>query len=154
MGSGPTNARVGGTGYWKSSEEIETIVYKWKWPEENSRKEFVESRQYEIFSWSGKKWRQVYDIKKDMRVLYNGWERWITSMRSDKKIGDGSKKSFKTVMGTWQEDSSQTSKMGEKQDDEETWGLEGRYSSDGGHYRHSLDYHSDKLRENLLVESE
>jgi hypothetical protein len=24
------------------------------------------------------KWRQVYDSKKDMRVLCNGWERWIT----------------------------------------------------------------------------
>jgi hypothetical protein len=23
--------------------------------------------------------RQVYDSKKDMRVLYNGWERWITT---------------------------------------------------------------------------
>jgi hypothetical protein len=30
-------ARVGGTGYGKSREEIKTIVYKWKWPEENSR---------------------------------------------------------------------------------------------------------------------
>ncbi len=26
-------------------------------------------------------------------------------------------------MGSWREDSSQTSKMGEKQDDEETWEL-------------------------------
>ncbi len=34
--------------------------------------------------------------------------------------GDGSKKTFKTVMGTWCEDSSQTSQMGEKQDDGET----------------------------------
>jgi hypothetical protein len=44
------NARVGGTGYGRSREEIETIVYKWKWLEENSREEFVESRWYEIFS--------------------------------------------------------------------------------------------------------
>jgi hypothetical protein len=35
------------------------------------------------------------------------------------------KKTFKAVMGIWRVDSSQTSKMGEKQDDEETWGLEG-----------------------------
>ncbi len=34
------------------------------------------------------------------------------------KIGDGSKKTFQTGMGTWHEDSSQTTKMGEKQDDE------------------------------------
>jgi hypothetical protein len=48
-----------------------------------------------------KNWKQVYDSKKDMRVLYNGWERWITTTRSDIKIGDGLKKTFKTVMGTW-----------------------------------------------------
>jgi hypothetical protein len=73
---------------------------------------------------------------------------------SDIKIGDGSKKLFKTVMGTWREDSSQTLKMWEKQDDEEAWGLEGGYSSDRGLSRHSLDYHSGKLGENLSAESE
>ncbi len=87
-------------------------------------------------------------------MLYNGWERWITTKGADIKIGDGSKKSFQTVMGSWREDSSQTSKMGEKQDDEETWGLEGGYSSDRGLSRHSLDYHIGKLRENLSDESE
>jgi hypothetical protein len=89
-----------------------------------------------------------------MRVLYNRWERWITTMGSDIKIGDGSKKTFQTVMETWREDSSQTSKMGDKQDDEETWGLEGGYSSDRGLSRHILDYHSGKLRGNLSAESE
>jgi hypothetical protein len=74
-----------------------------------------------------------------MRALYNGWEKWITTTGSDIKIGDGSKKTFQTVMGTWHEDSSQTSKMGEMQDDEETWGLEGGYSSDRGLSRHSLE---------------
>ncbi len=52
-----------------------------------------------------------------MRVLYNGWERWMTTTGSGIKIEDGSKKTFKTVMGTWHVDSSQTSNMGEKQDD-------------------------------------
>jgi hypothetical protein len=37
--------------------------------------------------------------------------------------------------------------MGEKQDDEETWGLEGRYSSDRGLSRHSVDFHCGKLGE-------
>ncbi len=44
--------------------------------------------------------------------------------------------------------------MGEKQDDEETWGLQGGYSSDRGCGRHRLDYHSGKLVENLSAESE
>jgi hypothetical protein len=114
----------------------------------------VEFRGYEIFSLSGKKWRQVYDNKKDMRVLYNGWERWITTTEADIKIGDGSKKTFQTVMGSWCEDFSQNLKMGEKQDDEESWGLEGGYSSDRGLSRHSVDFHRDKLRENLSDKSE
>jgi hypothetical protein len=70
------------------------------------------------------------------------------------QIGDGSKKTFQTFMGAWREDRLQTLEMGEKQDDEETWGLEGGYSSDRGRSRHSLDYHSGKLGENLSDESE
>jgi hypothetical protein len=89
-----------------------------------------------------------------MRVLFNGWERWITSTGSDIKIGDGLKKTFKTVMGTWREDSSQTLKMREKQDDEETRELEGGYSSDRGRSRHSLDYHTGKLGGNLSADRE
>jgi hypothetical protein len=89
-----------------------------------------------------------------MRVLYNGWERWITTTGADIKIGDGSKKTFQTGMGSWHEDRSQTSKMGEKQDDEETWGHKGGYSSDRGLSRHSLDYHNGKLGEDLSDESE
>jgi hypothetical protein len=57
-------------------------------------------------------------------------------------------------MGSWLEHFSQTSKMGEKQDDEETWGLEGGYSSDRGLSRHSVDFHCGKLGENLSDESE
>jgi hypothetical protein len=44
--------------------------------------------------------------------------------------------------------------MGEKQDDEETWGLEGGYSSDRGRSIRSLDLHSGKLGGNLSAESE
>jgi hypothetical protein len=62
-----------------------------------------------------------------MSMLDNGWERWISTTGSDIKIGDGSKKTFKTVIGTWCVDDSQTSKMGERQDDEERWGLEVGY---------------------------
>ncbi len=45
-------------------------------------------------------------------------------------------------------------KIREKQDDEETCGLEGGYSSDRGLSRHSLDYHSGKLGGKVSDESE
>jgi hypothetical protein len=57
-------------------------------------------------------------------------------------------------MGMWCEDSSHTSKMGEEQDDEESWGFEGGYSSDRGRSRHSLDWQNGTLRENTSGESE
>jgi hypothetical protein len=44
--------------------------------------------------------------------------------------------------------------MGEKQDDEETWGLEGGYSSDKRVSKHILNFHSGKLGENSSDESE
>jgi hypothetical protein len=81
-----------------------------------------------------------------MRVLYNVYKRWITTTGADMKIGNGSKKTFQKVMESWCEDISQTSKMGETQDDEETWGLEGGYSLDRGISRHSIDFHKGKLR--------
>jgi hypothetical protein len=89
-----------------------------------------------------------------MRVLYNGWERWITTTGADIKIGDGSKKTFQTVMGSWREDITKTTKMGENQDDEATWGLEGGYSLDRGISRHSIDFHKGNLVENSLDDSE
>jgi hypothetical protein len=49
-----------------------------------------------------------------MTVLYNGWERSITTMGLDIKIGDGSKKTFKTVMGMWCKDSLHNSEKGEE----------------------------------------
>ena len=44
--------------------------------------------------------------------------------------------------------------MGEKQDDEEMWGLEGGYSLDRGVSRHSIDFYRGKLGENSSDESE
>ncbi len=45
-------------------------------------------------------------------MLYNWWERWITTTGGDIKIGDGSKKTFQTVMGSWREDVSQIRRWG------------------------------------------
>ncbi len=63
------------------------------------------------------------------------------------KIGDGLKKIFQTVMESWHEDITKTTKMGENQDDEESWGLEGGYSLDRGVSRHSIDFHEGNLGE-------
>ncbi len=54
----------------------------------------------------------------------------------------------------WREDTSCNLKKGEGQDDEESWGFEGGYSSDRGCGRHSLDWQNGNLRENTSGESE
>ncbi len=53
-------------------------------------------------------------------------------MGSDIIIGDGPKKTFTTVLAAWHEDTSRNLKKGQGQDDEESWGFEGGYSSDRG----------------------
>jgi hypothetical protein len=60
-------------------------------------------------------------------------------------------KTFQKVMGSWCEDVSETLKMGEKQDDEEMWEIEGGYSSDRGVSRHSIDLHKGSLGKILLM---
>jgi hypothetical protein len=57
-------------------------------------------------------------------------------------------------MAMWREDTLRNSKKGEGQDDEESWGFEGGYSSDRGHSRHHLDWQNGKLRENTSGGSE
>ncbi len=57
-------------------------------------------------------------------------------------------------MGSWCEDVSETLKMGEKQDDEETWEIEGGCSSDRRVCSHSIDFHKGKLGKNSSDESE
>jgi hypothetical protein len=48
VGSGHENARVGGTGYRQSREEIATIVHKWKWPDRTQGKSLwnIEGMKY------------------------------------------------------------------------------------------------------------
>jgi hypothetical protein len=36
-----------------------------------------------------------------MKVVYNKWEKWIATKGKGIKIGDGSRKNFHYVMGTW-----------------------------------------------------
>jgi hypothetical protein len=99
VGSGPKNARVGGTGYWQSREEIETLFTSGSGQKRTQGKSLWNLDGKKYFHRAETKWRQVYDSKKDMRVLYDGWESWITTMGSDLKIGDSSKEDIQHSYG-------------------------------------------------------
>jgi hypothetical protein len=62
VGSRGTNVRVGGTGYGKSREEIKPLFTSGSGQKRTQGKS--------LWNLDGM-WRQVYDSKKDMRVLYN-----------------------------------------------------------------------------------
>ena len=47
------------------------------------------------------KWKEIYDSEEDMKILYNGWEEWILSKGKEIKVGDGTRKTYHYVMGTW-----------------------------------------------------
>ena len=73
-----------------------------------------------------------------MKVLYNGWEEWIVSKGKEIVVGDGSKKTFHYIMGSWYDEETPESK--EKIDESEyddTFENDGGYSSDRGRSRHS-----------------
>ena len=59
----------------------------------------IEGRKY--FARAEAKWREIYNCQERMKVIYNKWEVWIDTKGKEIKIGDGSKKTFKSVMGTW-----------------------------------------------------
>jgi hypothetical protein len=74
VGSGHKNARVGGTNYWQSREEIATIIHKWKWQKRTQGKSLWNKEGMQYFGNAEIKWREIYDSEKDMKILYNGWE--------------------------------------------------------------------------------
>lgn len=83
-------------------------------------------------------WMNIYDSENDMKKLYNGWEDWIATKGKEIKVGDGSRKTFHYVMGTWYDNSSQeVQEKSDESDDDDNFGDEGGYSSDRPRSRHS-----------------
>jgi hypothetical protein len=82
-------------------------------------------------------WKDIYDSKEDMIVLYNGWEDWIMTKGKEFKVGDGSNKTFHYVMGSWDnEETPESKKKNDGSEGEDNSGEEGGYSSDRAHSKH------------------
>ena len=104
-----------------------------------------EGRKY--FARAEAKWREIYNDEEQMKVIYNKWEVWIDTKGKEIKIGDGSKKTFKSVMGTWYLPTVAT----EHNSDGEEEG-DGGYGSDRGRGRVSLGWQKGALREMRVIE--
>jgi hypothetical protein len=98
-----------------------------------------------------KKWRNIYDSKEDMKVLYNGWEEWIVSKGKDIAVGDGSKKTFHYIMGSWyDEETPEYKEKIDESEDDDSFGNDGGYSSDRGRSRHSGAWKAGQLRDKIM----
>jgi len=86
-----------------------------------------------------------------MKVLYNGWEEWIVSKGKEIAVGNGSKKTFHYIMGSWYDKETPESKEKiDKSEDDDTFGNDGGYSSDRGRSRHSGAWKAGQLRDKRM----
>ncbi len=83
-----------------------------------------------FFSSAEEKWKEIYNDQESMSVVYNKWEKWIMTKGKGMKIGDGTRKTFHTVMGTWYNNPAVTTTN--NSDDKEEVGAESGYHLDRG----------------------
>ena len=94
-----------------------------------------------------KTWKKIYDSEEDMKVLYNGWDEWIVSKGKEITVGDGSRKTFHYVMGSWYDEETPDAKEKiDESEDDNTFGNDGGYSSDRARSRHSVAWTTGQLR--------
>ena len=73
------------------------------------------------------KWKEIYNSEEEMKIMYNGWERWITTMGKKIKVGDGTTRTFHAVMAMWYNETP-NNKKNNKSEDGKNLGEDG-YSS-------------------------
>jgi hypothetical protein len=97
------------------------------------------------------KWKEIYDSEEDMKILYNGWEEWTESKGKKINDGDGTRKTFHYVMGTWyEEETPELEETNDESEDENGFGIGGGYSSDRGRSQHSGAWQRGKLRDKKM----
>ena len=94
-----------------------------------------------FFYTADENWQKVYDDDELRGVLCTGWEKWLEEHGQKLGIGDGSNKTFHSIMATWEDDEIDDSKVASKRksgdSSEEDSGNEtdGGYDSDRGGLR-------------------
>ena len=95
-----------------------------------------------------REWKEIYDRKDDMKVLYNGWEKWIVTKGKEINVSDGSRKTYHYVMGSWYDEKTPESKEKNDESEEEyDSGEEGGYSSDRARSRHQDAWARGEIRD-------
>jgi hypothetical protein len=67
-----------------------------------------------FFNTADKNWKKLYNDEKLRGVLFKGWEKWLEECGRKLRIGDGSNKTFHSIMVTWEDDEIDDSKVASK----------------------------------------
>ena len=106
-----------------------------------------EGRRY--FDDMERKWINNYKSKAAMMRLYKRWDDWIETKGKEIRVGDGSKKTFHSVMGTWHD----------KNDDETGGGTNddiGEYEENDGYSdpKSKYNFHTNDWKEGEFVKDD
>ena len=106
-----------------------------------------EGRRY--FDDMERKWMNNYKSKAAMMRLYKRWDDWIETKGKEIRVGDGSKKTFHSVMGTWHD----------KNDDETGGGTNddiGEYEENDGYSdpKSKYNFHTNDWKEGEFVKDD
>ncbi len=71
-----------------------------------------------------------------MKIMYNGWERWITTTEKNINVGDTTPRTFHAIMAMWYDKTPKYQKS-DKSEDDYNFG-EGEYLSERARSRHGL----------------
>jgi hypothetical protein len=95
------------------------------------------------------KWKEIYNSKEEMRIMYNGWERWITTMGKKIKVGDETTRTFHAVMATWYDETPNNDKKSNESEDYKNFGEDG-YLSERACSRQCLAWQQGALRDEAM----
>ena len=106
-----------------------------------------EGRRY--FDDMERKWMNNYKSKAAMMRFYKRWDDWIETRGKEIRVGDGSKKTFHSVMGTWH-DKNDDETGGGTNDDVEEYEEKDGYS----HPKIKYNFHRNDWKEDEFVKDD
>ena len=95
------------------------------------------------------KWKEIYNSEEVMKIMYNGWERWITTTGKNIHVGDTTTRTFHAIMAMWYDETPKKKKSDDSEENDYNFG-EGGHLSDRARSRHSLAWRRGGLKDDTM----
>ena len=86
-----------------------------------------------FFNTANENWQKVYNDDELRGELCTGWEKWLEEYGQKLQIGDGSNKTFHSIMATWEDEEIDDSKVASKRKSEDSSEEDSGNETDGGY---------------------